>query len=126
GPVDRGAVECGAAERNHAVDIEFGCFQLRIEPRRLGTARARIGEAPFDGLVVELEFEALDRKLLRADVKISADAQQPARACRRIGAPFEPGGEHPRLVRLDLYRPLEADAVGVLLHAAAEANLREA
>ena len=125
GALKRRTVERRAAEGEHAIDIEFGGLQFRIEARRLAADRARIGEPAFDGLAVELEFQPLDRELLRADGEFAAGAQHAGLRLRAFAAAFEPGEKRARIARLDLRRPLEGHAFGRVRDASAEAHLRE-
>src|SRR5205823_3588722 len=116
-------LEGGARKRKHAVDIEFACLELRIEPRP--RAIRRVGDAALDGLAVELELQAIDGKLLRPDVEIARGTKESRLPWCRIRAALKPGQKRARIARLDLRRALEAHALRRCRHATAQPHLRK-
>ena len=99
-PLERGAVERGAAEGEHAIDIEVAGLELGVETRWPRAVRRRIGEAALDRLAVEFELQPLDRELLRADGELAAGAQHAGLPLHGVRAAFEPGEERLRIARI--------------------------
>ena len=120
------ALPSSAARPNASTPSTSSSPALRSASSARPRAVRRIGDAALDRLAVELEFEAVDRELLRADGEIAARAQQAGLRCAVSGAAFEPGEERfaDRSLR-SAPAPLKLMPVRRRRHAPAQAHLRE-
>ncbi len=125
-PFKLDAGEHAGGDRDRGFEIDLVRAKRGVEPRRAVRTRRRIGDAPFDLLVVDVRLQPIHGDRLIADDELAAGAERRHRAAQPVPVALDKGPQRARIMRLDAGGAGEFEPVSARFEPPAQAHLGQA